>query len=81
MGGLVCQKFTGVGGAKLSGFIFFSVPYPKEGKFSKFNFMLQILIGPVAHVRNCFRYWEPAEARTEDKIASLTELQYKIALI
>lgn len=28
----------GVGGAKLSGFFFFSVPYPKKGKIFKIQF-------------------------------------------
>lgn len=63
----------GVGGAKLSGFFFFQFHTRKKEKFSKFSFMLQILIGPIAHVRN-FLMLGTGGARTGDKIASLTEL-------
>lgn len=52
---------------------FFQFHTRKKEKFSKFSFMLQILIGPIAHVRN-FLMLGTGGARTGDKIASLTEL-------
>lgn len=60
----------------------FSVPYSEEGEFPEFSLMLQILVGPVAHVRNCSPYWELAgQGEERDGIASLKELQYEIEWI
>ena len=52
---------------KCSGFKKIRFPKWNKEKFSKFSFMLQILIGPIAHARD-FLMLGTGGARTGDKI-------------
>ena len=74
-------EFMGVGVERLSGFIFFSVPYPKKGNFFKIQFHVANTYWAYSTCKKLFLMLGTGGARTGDKIASLTELQYKIALI
>lgn len=65
----------GVGGAKLSGFAFFSVPYPKKGKIFKIQFHAANTYWAYSTCKKLFLMLGTGGARTGDKIASLTELQ------